>query len=214
MRLGLSARRAPYRSAIIGVDPIPSWPVNAFMKTERLVIPDVLLLTPRVLRDVRGYFLETYRQQVLDDALGRPVRFTQDNESLSAYGVIRGLHYQLPPWGQSKLVRVVQGRVRDVVVDLRKSSPTFGQSLQIELDAEKKQMLFIPVGFAHGFAVLSEQAIFSYKTDTPYAPEAERGVAFDDPQLNIDWRVPGEQRLLAERDRHFPAFAALQDLYP
>ncbi len=184
------------------------------MKTERLVIPDVLLLTPQVYSDTRGYFLETYRQQVMDDALGRPLRFLQDNESLSSYGVIRGLHYQLPPYAQNKLVRVVAGRVLDVIVDLRKSSDTFGQSLQIELDGVRKQMLFIPAGFAHGFAVLSEQAIFSYKVDAHYSPNHERGLAYDDPQLSIDWQIPREQRVLAERDRHHPVFANLQDLYP
>lgn len=184
------------------------------MKTERLVIPDVLLLTPQVHSDTRGYFLETYRQQVMDDALGRPLRFLQDNESLSSYGVIRGLHYQLPPYAQNKLVRVVAGRVLDVIVDLRKSSDTFGQSLQIELDGVRKQMLFIPSGFAHGFAVLSEQAIFSYKVDAHYSPNHERGLAYDDPQLSIDWQIPREQRVLAERDLHHPVFANLQDLYP
>lgn len=184
------------------------------MKTERLVIPDVLLITPEVHGDERGYFLESYRQQVLDDALGRQVRFIQDNESLSSYGVIRGLHYQLTPYAQNKLVRVVAGRVLDVIVDLRQSSSTFGQSLQLELDAVHKQMLFIPAGFAHGFAVLSEQAIFSYKVDADYSPDHERGLAFDDPQLNINWQVPREHRVLAPRDRHHPVFAGLQDLYP
>lgn len=184
------------------------------MKTERLVIPDVLLLTPDVYSDARGYFLETYRQQWLDDALGRSIRFVQDNESLSSYGVIRGLHYQMDPYAQNKLVRVVSGRVLDVVVDLRKSSDTFGQSLQIELDGAGKQMLFIPAGFAHGFAVLSEQAVFSYKVDTHYAPLHERGLAYDDPQLSIDWQIPREDRILAERDLTHPVFANLQDLYP
>jgi len=184
------------------------------MKTERLVIPDVLLFTPKVHRDARGYFLEAYRQQVLDEALGRALRFVQDNESQSSYGVVRGLHYQLPPYAQNKLVRVVAGRVLDVIVDLRKSSATFGQSLQIELDAARKQSLFIPAGFAHGFAVLSEQAIFTYKTDAAYAPDYERGLAFDDPQLNINWQVPREHMILSDRDRRFPVFAGLQDLYP
>ncbi|MGO3126413.1 MAG: dTDP-4-dehydrorhamnose 3,5-epimerase [Advenella sp.] len=184
------------------------------MKTERLVIPDVLLMTPQVRRDERGYFLEAYRQQVLDEALGRTLRFIQDNESQSSYGVVRGLHYQLPPYAQNKLVRVVVGRVLDVIVDLRKSSATFGQSLQIELDAVRKQSLFIPAGFAHGFAVLSERAIFAYKTDAVYAPDFERGLAFDDPQLSIDWQVPREHMILSDRDRRFPVFAGLQDLYP
>ncbi|AHG65932.1 dTDP-4-dehydrorhamnose 3,5-epimerase [Advenella mimigardefordensis] len=184
------------------------------MKTERLVIPDVLLLTPKVHRDERGYFMEAYRQQVLDEALGRTLRFVQDNESQSSYGVLRGLHYQLPPYAQNKLVRVVAGRVLDVIVDLRKSSATFGQSLHIELDAMSKQSLFIPAGFAHGFVVLSEQAIFTYKTDAVYAPDYERGLAFDDPQLNINWQVPREQMILSPRDRRFPVFAGLRDLYP
>ncbi|MGH8814773.1 MAG: dTDP-4-dehydrorhamnose 3,5-epimerase [Advenella sp.] len=184
------------------------------MKTERLVIPDVLLITPAVHRDERGYFLEAYRQQVLDEALGCALHFIQDNESQSSYGVVRGLHYQLPPYAQNKLVRVVAGRVLDVIVDLRKSSETFGQSLQIELDAVRKQSLFIPAGFAHGFAVLSEQAIVTYKTDATYAPDYERGLAFDDPQLNINWQLPREHMILSDRDRRFPVFAGLQDLYP
>ncbi len=184
------------------------------MKTERQVFPDVLLLTPRVHSDERGDFLETYSQPVLDAALARPVRFVQDNESRSRYGVIRGLHYQLPPFAQSKLARVVVGRVQDVLVDVRKSSPTFGQTMQIELDAAARQMLFIPAGFAHGFAVLSDEAIFSYKVDARYSPEHERGIAFDDPQLNIKWQVPRDKMLLSERDRRHPVFASLRDLCP
>lgn len=167
-------------------------------------IPDVILVEPKVWGDDRGYFMETFRQDRLEEAPGFSVRFVQDNESKSVQGVLRGLHYQLPPFAQSKLVRVVEGRVLDVAVDIRLGSPTFGQHVAVELSGENKRQLFIPRGFAHGFVVLSQSAIFQYKVDNYYSKECDRGIAFDDPALGIDWGLPKEKLLLSDKDTKQP----------
>ena len=151
-------------------------------------ITDVILIEPTVHRDDRGYFVETFRQDLFEKALGYQVNFIQDNESKSSKGVLRGLHYQLEPYSQAKLLRVIEGSVLDVVVDIRKSSPTFGQHVAVELTEKNKHQLFVPHGFAHGFVVLSDSATFAYKVDNYYAPEHDRGIAFDDSKLGIDWK--------------------------
>ena len=156
------------------------------MQFTRLSIPDVILCEPQVFGDERGYFSETFRQDTLEEFLGYNIPFCQDNESKSSFGVLRGLHYQLPPFAQTKLVRVIQGVVLDVAVDIRKGSPTFGQHIAVELTAENKKQLLVPRGFAHGFVVLSEEAVFAYKVDNYYSPESDRGIAFNDEFLNID----------------------------
>ncbi len=162
-------------------------------------------MEPCVFRDERGYFFENFSRRIFEETIGK-VDFVQENESCSSYGVVRGLHYQLPPYTQAKLVRVVEGRVWDVAVDLRKGSATFGRYLAVELSGENKKQFFIPRGFAHGFAVLSEVAVFQYKCDNYYAPEAEGGIRFDDPQLGIDWRVEPEKRILSEKDLRLEGF--------
>ena len=175
-------------------------------------IPGVLILEPRVFSDARGYFFESFSQREFDEKvvplLGHAVTFVQDNESMSSYGVVRGLHYQRPPYTQSKLVRCVRGSVLDVAVDIRKGSPTFGQHVAVELSEENHRQFFIPKGFAHGFAVLSETAVFQYKCDEFYHPEADAGIQLLDPALGIDWRIPWEQAVMSEKDR---VRAALQD---
>ncbi len=163
-------------------------------------IPEVVLIEPNVYDDNRGYFVETFRQDLFEEAIGYPINFIQDNESKSTKGVLRGLHYQLPPYTQAKLVRVIEGDVLDVAVDIRKSSPTFGQHVAVKLTAESKHQLFIPHGFAHGFVTLSKTAIFSYKVDNYYAPEYERCIAYNDKQLNINWVVQEEYLQLSEKD--------------
>jgi len=172
-------------------------------------IPDVILLQPKVHGDDRGYFVETFRQDLFDQAIGHKVTFFQDNESKSAKGVLRGLHFQLPPHAQSKLVRVISGTVLDIAVDIRAGSPTFGQHVAVELSEENKYQLFIPRGFAHGFIVLSETATFAYKVDNYYSPECDRGLAFDDPQLNIDWKISTNKLQLSEKDTTQPLLADL-----
>lgn len=162
-------------------------------------IAGVVILEPQVFGDDRGYFFESFSQQRFNDLVGKTF-FVQDNESKSSYGVVRGLHYQLPPYTQAKLVRVVKGCVLDVVVDLRKGSKTFGQHVSVELSEENKKQFFVPKGFAHGFAVLSEEAIFQYKCDHYYAPGNEGGIRFNDPALDIDWRIPREKMVLSEKD--------------
>lgn len=179
------------------------------MEWIRQAIPEVVLIQPQVFGDERGYFMETFREDRLEAALGYRVHFCQDNESKSAFGVLRGLHFQLPPFAQNKLVRVVEGRVLDIAVDIRHGSPTFGQYVSTELSGENKQQLFVPQGFAHGFVVLSETAIVAYKVDNDYAPECERGLAYDDPLLAIDWRLPETALLLSAKDRQLPGLLSL-----
>ncbi len=174
------------------------------MKFTHQLISDVILIDPLVHGDDRGYFVETFRQDLFADAVGYKVNFVQDNESKSTKGVLRGLHYQIPPFSQSKLVRVLEGRVLDVAVDIRKNSPTFGQHIAIELSSENMRQIFIPQGFAHGFAVLSEIAIINYRVDNLYSPEHEKGIAFNDLKLNIDWRFKMEELKLSEKDRLHP----------
>jgi len=172
-------------------------------------IPDVMLVKPLVHGDERGYFIETFRQDKLEEALGYPVNFVQDNESKSSRGVLRGLHYQTAPHAQSKLVRVIEGSVLDVAVDIRTGSPTYGQHVAVVLSANNKQQLFVPRGFAHGFVVLSETATFAYKVDSYYSPECDRGLAFDDADLGIDWQVPSASFQLSEKDTRQPLFSEL-----
>lgn len=163
-------------------------------------IEGLLIIEPRVFEDSRGYFFESFSQRDFDSAVG-PVRFVQDNESCSSYGVVRGLHFQRPPYTQAKLVRCVQGKILDVAVDLRKDSPTFLQHIRIELSSDNHRMLYIPKGFAHGFSVISEKAVFQYKCDEFYHPEADSGIQLTDPRLGIDWGIPKEQMILSEKDR-------------
>ena len=176
------------------------------MKFTRLSIPDIILCKPQVFGDDRGYFSETFRQDKLDKFLGYSINFCQDNESKSTYGVLRGLHYQLAPYAQTKLVRVVQGEVLDIAVDIRKGSPTFGQHVAVELTAKNKNQLLVPRGFAHGFIVLSKEAIFAYKVDNYYNPECDRGIAFNDEFLNIDWRIATDKLKLNKKDINQPVF--------
>lgn len=170
------------------------------MKVIKTNISDVVILEPRVFGDERGYFFESFSQREFNEQVAE-VTFVQDNESKSSYGVVRGLHYQLPPYTQAKLVRVVEGEVLDVVVDLRKNSATFGKHVAVVLSGENKRQFFIPKGFAHGFAVLSPQAVFQYKCDNYYAPQYESGIQFDDPALGIDWKIPEVEMILSAKDR-------------
>lgn len=167
-------------------------------------IPDIILIEPKVHLDHRGYFMETFCQDAFEKALGYVVNFCQDSESKSSHGVLRGLHFQLPPFAQSKLVRVVEGEVLDVAVDIRQGSPTFGQVVTVVLNDVNKNQVFIPRGFAHGFVVLSQTAICAYKVDNYYSPKCERGLAFDDVALNIDWMLPKEDLKLSEKDQKQP----------
>ena len=183
------------------------------MKFTRQIIPDVFLCEPNLLRDNRGYFVETFRKDLLEDALKYEINFVQDNESKSTKGVLRGLHYQLSPHAQSKLVRVVEGSVLDVVVDIRKSSPTFGKHLSIVLSSENKFQLFIPRGFAHGYVVLSDEAIFSYKVDNYYSKEHERGIAYNDKNLAINWQLPFKKLKLSEKDKNYPLLFETLELF-
>lgn len=175
------------------------------MKRIETKIKGVVILEPQVFGDSRGYFFESFSQRIFEELVGK-VGFVQDNESKSSYGVVRGLHYQLPPYTQAKLVRVVKGRVLDVAVDLRKGSETFGQHVAVELSEENKRQFFVPRGFAHGFSVLSEEAVFQYKCDNYYAPGQEGGIRFDDPALGIDWRIPREKMLLSDKDLKHEGF--------
>lgn len=164
-------------------------------------IPDIRIIEPIILSDNRGYFEETYRKDKLEEAIGYSIDFVQDNESKSSYGVLRGLHFQLPPFAQSKLVRVIKGKILDVAVDIRKGSPTFGKYVSVELSEENKRMVFIPRGFAHGFVVLSDEAIFSYKVDNYYSKENDCGIAYNDPALGIDWQLDSDSLKLSEKDK-------------
>ena len=183
------------------------------MKFIRQAIPEVLLIEPNVHGDSRGYFVETFRQDLFEEVLGYKVNFVQDNESKSKKGVLRGLHYQLSPYAQAKLVRVVDGAVLDVAVDIRKSSSTFGQHVVAELTSENKHQLFVPHGFAHGFVVLSDHATFAYKVDNYYAPECDRGIAFNDSDLDIDWQLPSSMLQLSDKDQHHPNLSDAKDLF-
>jgi len=176
-------------------------------------IADVILIEPTIHGDDRGYFIETFRQDLLEEAIGCKVNFVQDNESKSIKGVLRGLHYQLPPYTQAKLVRVIEGSILDVAVDIRKSSPTFGQYVSLELTAQNKNQLFVPHGFAHGFVVLSDSATFAYKVDNYYAPEHDRGIAFDDKELKINWQLSTEELQLSDKDKTHPTLENTKDLF-
>ena len=166
-------------------------------------IPGVLVLEPRIFGDSRGYFFESFsRREFVQKVM--ETEFVQDNESRSSFGVIRGLHFQKPPFAQSKLVRVVEGAVLDVTVDIRRGSPTFGRHVAVELSGENHRQVFIPRGFAHGFSVLSESVVFQYKCDNFYAPDSEGALAWNDPDLGIDWRIPPEKTILSDKDRRHP----------
>ena len=183
------------------------------MKFTPQSISDVILIEPAVHEDGRGYFIETFKQDLFEDFIGYKVNFVQDNESKSTKGVLRGLHYQLPPYAQAKLVRVIEGSVLDVAVDIRKSSPTFAQHVAIELTEDNKQQLFVPHGFAHGFVVLSNSATLTYKVDNYYEPKHDRGIVFDDNELAIDWQLAIEELLLSDKDKKHPNLSAAIDLF-
>lgn len=183
------------------------------MKFFKQEIPEVILVEPKIHGDERGYFIETFRQDLFEEATGYQVGFIQDNESKSSKGVLRGLHFQLPPFSQSKLVRVIEGEVLDVAVDIRKGSPSFGQHVSAVLSGENKRQLFVPRGFAHGFVVLSDSAIFSYKVDNYYSAESDRGVAFDDSAININWQLPKENLQLSEKDQKQPGIDNLDQYF-
>lgn len=176
---------------------------GAVMRLIPTDIPDVIIIEPKVFGDDRGYFMESFRRDLFENELPG-VNFIQDNESMSVFGVLRGLHYQLPPFAQAKLVRVVSGLVLDVSVDIRKNSPTFGRHVAVEVSGDNKRQVFIPRGFAHGFVVLSRQAVFQYKVDNLHSREHDRGIAFDDPALGIDWRLGREELLLSDKDKSNP----------
>ena len=171
------------------------------MEVIKTNIEGVVIIEPRIFRDERGYFFESFSQRDFQEKVCKTV-FVQDNESKSSYGVLRGLHFQKPPYAQSKLVRVIKGAVLDVAVDIRKGSPTFGQHVAVELTEDNHRQFFIPRGFAHGFSVLTDEVIFQYKCDNFYAPQSEGALAWDDPDLAIDWRIPADKVLLSEKDRH------------
>ena len=183
------------------------------MKFIRTDIADVIIIEPEVFTDERGYFVETFREDKLEEAIGHSIDFVQDNESKSSYGVLRGLHFQLPPFAQSKLVRVITGKILDVVVDIRKGSPTFGKYMSVELSGENKRMLFIPRGFAHGFVVLSEEVILAYKVDNYYSKESDRGIAYNDPLLNIDWQIEAGALQLSVKDQKQPLLVDADGLF-
>ena len=175
------------------------------MEVIKTAIDGVVVIEPKVFADSRGYFFESFSQREFDEKvaipfIGKPIQFVQDNESMSSYGVMRGLHYQRMPYTQSKLVRCVKGKVLDVAVDIRKGSPTFGQHVAVELTEDNHRQFFVPRGFAHGFAVLSETAIFQYKCDNFYAPQADGGISILDESLDIDWQIPADKALLSEKD--------------
>lgn len=179
------------------------------IKTE---LEGVVILEPRLFKDDRGYFFESFSQREFDEKV-RPVKFVQDNESKSVYGVLRGLHFQKPPFAQSKLVRVIQGAVLDVAVDIRVGSPTYGKHVAVELTAESHRQLFIPRGFAHGFSVLTDEVVFQYKCDNFYAPQSEGAIAWNDPALGIDWRIPEASVILSEKDKHHPLLKDLPETF-
>ena len=176
------------------------------MKYTRTKISEIVICEPQMISDERGHFMETFRQDLLEKFIGYEVNFCQDNESKSSFGVLRGLHYQTSPYAQTKLVRVIKGSVLDVIVDVRKGSPTFGEYISIELNEINKRQVFIPKGFAHGYVVLSDEAIFSYKVDNYYSPTHDSGIAYNDAKLNIDWRLSIDQLKLSEKDKNLPSF--------
>ncbi|MDQ3534339.1 MAG: dTDP-4-dehydrorhamnose 3,5-epimerase [Bacteroidota bacterium] len=173
-------------------------------------ISGVFIIEPQIFEDSRGYFFESFNQRKFNEAVGKEVLFVQDNQSVSKYGVLRGLHFQKPPYAQAKLVRVINGEVLDVAVDIRNESPTFGKYISIILSGENKRQLYIPQGFAHGFIVLSETAEFFYKCDNFYAPSYDSGIVYNDKDLEIDWRLPSKDIVLSEKDRNLPTFSSLQ----
>ena len=190
------------------------------MEVIKTVIEGLVIIEPKVFGDARGYFFESFSQREFEEKV-RKINFVQDNESMSSYGVMRGLHFQAPPFTQSKLVRCVKGKVLDVAVDIRKGSPTYGQHVAVELSEDNHRQFFVPRGFAHGFAVLSETAIFQYKCDNFYAPQADGGISIKDDSLGIDWMIPTEHALLSEKDtkhsllKDFDSpFSIDMDLYP
>ena len=184
------------------------------MKFITQAIPDVLLIEPVIHSDERGYFVETFKQKLLDEALGYKVNFVQDNESKStSKGVLRGLHFQLPPFTQNKLVRVIEGEVLDVAVDIRRNSSTFGKHVAVKLSEKNKKQLFVPGGFAHGFIVLSKGAIFAYKVDAYYSAEHEEGIAYNDKDINIDWRILDSEITLSKVDQNYPCLANIKKLF-
>ena len=174
------------------------------MNIIKTAIEGLVIIEPRVFGDSRGYFFESYNAR--DFTQVADITFVQDNESRSCYGVVRGLHFQKPPYAQSKLVRVVSGKVLDVAVDIRSNSPTYGQHVAVELTADNHRQVFLPQGMAHGFAVLSETAVFQYKCDNLYHPESEGAIAWDDPALAIDWQLPSADVILSDKDKHHPRF--------
>ena len=183
------------------------------MKVIQTHIDGVVILEPTVFGDSRGYFFESYNKQRFNEATGLDIDFVQDNQSKSCYGVLRGLHFQKPPYAQSKLVRCVRGRVLDVAVDIRKSSPTFGKYIAVELTEDNHRQLFIPHGFAHGFVVLSEEAIFQYKCDNFYHKESEGAIAWNDPEINIDWSIPFDDVILSDKDKVNPSLKDAEWLF-
>jgi len=183
------------------------------MKFTRTKIKDVIICEPKVYEDERGYFVETFREDKLCEFLGFKINFIQDNESKSNKGVLRGLHYQLPPFAQTKLVRVIQGAVLDVAVDIRKGSPTFGEHISLKLTAKNKKQLLVPRGFAHGFLVLEDDTIFAYKVDKYYSFENDRGIAFDDSDLAIDWTLLDKELQLSSKDKIQPKLSEATDIF-
>jgi dTDP-4-dehydrorhamnose 3,5-epimerase len=183
------------------------------MQFTRTKIEDVIIIEPKVHGDDRGYFVETFRHDKLEKFLGYKINFCQDNESKSSKGVLRGLHYQLAPDAQTKLVRVIQGRVLDLAVDIRKGSPTFGEYVAVELTSENKKQLLVPRGFAHGFVVLEDDTVFSYKVDNYYSPQNDRGIAFNDVDLGIDWQVPHDELNLSPKDKVQPLLKNAKDIF-
>jgi len=183
------------------------------MRFTRTKIEDVVIIEPVVHGDERGYFVETYRHDKLEEFLGYKIDFIQDNESKSSRGVLRGLHYQLHPSAQTELVRVIKGRVLDVAVDIRKNSPTFGKWVSVELTDENKRQLLVPRGFAHGFVVLEDDTVFAYKVDNYYSPQNDRGVAFDDKDLGIDWGIDIDELKLSDKDKIQPKLKDTTDIF-
>jgi dTDP-4-dehydrorhamnose 3,5-epimerase len=182
------------------------------MEIIKTAIDGVVIIEPKVFNDSRGYFFESFSHREFEEKV-RKINFVQDNESMSSYGVMRGLHFQRPPYTQSKLVRCVKGAVLDVAVDIRRGSPTFGRHVAVELSEENHRQFFIPRGFAHGFVVLTDEVVFQYKCDEFYAPESEGAIAWDDPDLGIDWKIPSDKIILSEKDRHNPRLKDAQWLF-